>query len=154
MPMACPVGPEYPVGQIKHKSQIQTGSSCTSSSNQEANCSGSLDHLWQIVEKGPGIYFVPDFSLVIGFRKAAPLHLSRLAFQMLVNPSNIAAKIVIALLTVYALITPRLTHNFDLSIQVVVESLQRGAHNLSHSVASSPVQLAIKQSYYGSTSAL
>ena len=62
---------------------------------------------------------------------------------MLVDPTSVATEVVIAFLAVNALITPRLADKFNMSVQIVIRLLQRGACTCGHGVTSCPMQAAM-----------
>ena len=67
------------------------------------NCSAFVA-FWQSVEEG--LDFVQDFSLIVGLKEGARLHTTTLAYQVVVNSSNITTVVVLAFLAVYALADP------------------------------------------------
>ena len=78
---------------------------------------------------------VKDFSLVIRLREGAPLYIASFACQMVVDPCDTPTEVVGALLTVHALISARLTDNFNLIVQIIMVLLLRGAHSHIHDIS-------------------
>ncbi len=86
---------------------------------------------------------VKDRLLVIRLREGARLHIASFACQMFLDPRGTATEILSALVTVYAFITAQLIDNVNLTVQVVILVMLRGACSHSHDISSRLRQPAI-----------